>query len=423
MRRQIKDIALNALASPDVRAVVSTAHKAVALLTDPTVRASVAEGTAPFTTIIIDEAGLIPRALAAVLSLLASDRVLLVGDPKQLAPISKISRILPTSQAVWLGSCPLSHLDDPTDVNPGVHLLREQYRMHPEVSRVVSAYQYGGQLRDAAEVRERRGEPPGILAGQPRAIWYVLDEDTDDLPSIRAERGPGNRSWVRPRTRAVLKKLFGDGTLGRTRGLFVTPFAAQARDISAFLAGEDLEAWASATVHSHQGMEAECVIFDTVNAGSTGWAYDEWKRLVNVGLSRAREFVIVLASRAEMREPYLRGLSPLLEPRVLRKSGRSLVWAAVPIRPAAETAVEVVGDPDSVGHQIAMRKLLRPVMSLEQQRLCGLKMDGKPRLVRGVAGSGKTVVLAHWLQKTLSGSRASPTSRSGRSLRTSRSRG
>jgi superfamily I DNA and RNA helicase len=28
-------------------------------------------------------------------------------------------------------------------------------------------------------------------------------------------------------------------------------------------------------------------------------------------------------------------------------------------------------------------------------------MDGKPRLVRGVAGSGKTVVLAHWLQKTV----------------------
>jgi superfamily I DNA and RNA helicase len=28
-------------------------------------------------------------------------------------------------------------------------------------------------------------------------------------------------------------------------------------------------------------------------------------------------------------------------------------------------------------------------------------MDGKPRLVRGVAGSGKTIVLAHWLQKTV----------------------
>jgi hypothetical protein len=40
-------------------------------------------------------------------------------------------------------------------------------------------------------------------------------------------------------------------------------------------------------------------------------------------------------------------------------------------------------------------------MSAEQQRLCGYSMDGKPRLVRGVAGSGKTLVLAHWLQKTV----------------------
>ena len=32
---------------------------------------------------------------------------------------------------------------------------------------------------------------------------------------------------------------------------------------------------------------------------------------------------------------------------------------------------------------------------------CGLALDGKPRLVRGVAGSGKTVVLAHWLMQTV----------------------
>jgi superfamily I DNA and RNA helicase len=43
---------------------------------------------------------------------------------------------------------------------------------------------------------------------------------------------------------------------------------------------------------------------------------------------------------------------------------------------------------------------LRPILSAEQQRLCHFEMDGKPRLVRGVAGSGKTVVLANWLVRT-----------------------
>jgi hypothetical protein len=54
-----------------------------------------------------------------------------------------------------------------------------------------------------------------------------------------------------------------------------------------------------------------------------------------------------------------------------------------------------------LGAQIARRKDLRPVLSNEQERLCGLELDGKPRLVRGVAGSGKTVVLAHWLMQTV----------------------
>jgi superfamily I DNA and RNA helicase len=50
-------------------------------------------------------------------------------------------------------------------------------------------------------------------------------------------------------------------------------------------------------------------------------------------------------------------------------------------------------------------------MSAEQQRLCGLNMDGKPRLVRGVAGSGKTFVLAHWLQKTVRNLASKPDAR------------
>jgi hypothetical protein len=73
------------------------------------------------------------------------------------------------------------------------------------------------------------------------------------------------------------------------------------------------------------------VIFDTVNAGSTGWSYDEWKRLVNVGLSRARDLLIVLSSRAEMNEPYLRPLTNTLAPRVLKRSGRSWTWVEVPV--------------------------------------------------------------------------------------------
>ncbi|GIX00562.1 MAG: hypothetical protein KatS3mg111_3894 [Pirellulaceae bacterium] len=250
-----------------------------------------------------------------------------------------------------------------------------------------------------------------LLQDQPRAIWYVLDEETSDWPSIRAERGPGNRSWVRRVTTTILDRLFTDTELRSCNGMFISPFKAQAHRIAVYLAQNELHTWSASTVHSQQGAEADVVIFDTVNAGSYSWPYDEWKRLVNVALSRAREACLVLASRAEMQEPYLHPLLSFLSPRVLRKRARKLVWEQVPAReiysaPNRETvretgANEYATNTNSLGYQISTRKLLRPVLSREQERLCGLTLDGKPRLVRGVAGSGKTIVLAHWLAKTV----------------------
>jgi hypothetical protein len=400
LRRLMKDSAFNIFTSPEVKVVVATAFKAVTLLSDPAIRSLPAGGQAPFTTILIDEAGLMCRAVVAGLSLLAARRVVIVGDAKQLAPISKIARVLPTSQATWLASSGLSHLQRVQQQGAAIHLLREQHRMHPHVSRVVSHYQYEGALCDAPSVLTRQTALPSLLTSHPRAVWYVLDEDCDDLPSIRAERGPGGRSWTRPATREVLKRLFADPDLRTVRGLFITPFRAQAKDIAGYFAEEQLDGWSAGTVHSRQGTEADVVIFDTVNAGSCCWPYDEWKRLVNVGLSRAREFVLLLASRAEMKGPYLQPLLEHLAPRILKRSSRVLYWAEV--SPCSTVAVppEIAANPDLLGSQVARRKALRPVMSKEQQRLCGLDMDGKPRLVRGVAGSGKTLVLAHWLQKT-----------------------
>ncbi len=330
LRKQMKDASFNSFVSEKVRVVVATAFKATMMLNDPEIRSSIEEGNAPFTTIFIDESGLLSRAATAALTLLASRRVVLVGDSKQLAPISRMSRVLPTSQATWLASSGLSHLNSLDQAHDAIHLLREQHRMHPEVCDVVSAYQYENKLVNGASVSNRSFALPDLIQEQPRAIWYVLDEDGDDIPSIRAERGPGNRSWVRPKTRSVLKKLFSDEKLKNGNGLFISPFMAQARDIRRYFAEEGMHSWSAATVHSQQGTEADYVIFDTVNAGSYGWQYDEWKRLVNVGLSRAREFVLVLASRAEMREPYIRALNSKLSPRILKWSGRSYKFVEVP---------------------------------------------------------------------------------------------
>lgn len=402
LRFQMRDSARKNFLDSEIRVVVNTAFRATTFLNSEEVKDAIESDHAPFTTIFIDEAGLISRAAIAALSLLASRRVVLVGDSKQLAPISRISRILPTLQMKWLANSGLSHLQSISTPEPGVHVLREQRRMHDQVCSVVSHYQYEGFLTTAQDVHSRSYGQPQVLQGQPRTIWYVLDDDGDDLPSIRAERGPGNRSWIRVATSKILVKLFADPTLCKANGLFISPFKAQAKEIASLFARNHLSSWSASTVHSQQGSEADIVIFDSVNAGSYSWPYDEWKRLVNVALSRSREHVILLASRAEMDEPYLRPLLKHLAPRVLRKRNQKLVWEEVPVRTQyVLPSGKLNTDPNSLGTQLAKRKELRPVLSNEQERLCGLELDGKPRLVRGVAGSGKTVVLAHWLMQTV----------------------
>ncbi len=69
----------------NVRVVVATAFKATTQLNDKQLVKLIGEGRAPFTTIFIDEAGLLSRTAIAALSLLAARRVVLVGDSKQLA--------------------------------------------------------------------------------------------------------------------------------------------------------------------------------------------------------------------------------------------------------------------------------------------------------------------------------------------------
>src|SRR5690606_5432837 len=149
---------------PGVRVVVATAFKAMRFVDDEIVRRMIEKGEAPFTTIFIDEAGLISRAAVAALSLLASRRVVLVGDSKQLAPISRISRILPTRQEKWLANSGVSHLTTIEAAPKAVHFLAEQRRMHPEVCEVVSAYQYHRGLTTAPETIQRETKLPALLA-------------------------------------------------------------------------------------------------------------------------------------------------------------------------------------------------------------------------------------------------------------------
>ena len=326
--RQALSTGRSSVADVDSRVVVATAFAAVRDLCADVSRERVKGGVAPFTTVVVDEGGLVSRVSVAALSSWAARRVVIVGDQRQLSPISKINRLFPSHVARWVASSGLAHV---TRSTPATHVLTVQHRMHPTIRLAVSEYQYDGSLRDAPRVIERETPLHPNLQGGPRAIWYVLDEDVGgQVPHIRAERGPGNKSWIRPRSREVVQRLLATHPSLKTADvLFITPFAAQARLMSSVCGELNLDSWKASTVHRQQGAEADAVVFDTVNAGSAGWAHDEWKRLINVGISRARHLLIVLASRAEMQQPYLARLTQHLAPLVLAGAGPAEVEAVL----------------------------------------------------------------------------------------------
>ncbi|MCO4762510.1 MAG: hypothetical protein KC502_13450 [Myxococcales bacterium] len=394
------------------RVVVATAFAAVRALSHPELQGWLEVNGGSFDRVVIDEAGLISRAAAATLSLWARCGTVLVGDPRQLAPIAKQSRVLPPARGRWVAESALGFLSTAgANPVPAVHRLHEQHRMHPQIRTVVSDYQYDGALTDAPALVSRlepERDPP--LVGHPRALWLVLDAACPDLAKRRANRGPGGRSWQRPSSLQLFARLLDQlPSAAAESGLFISPFRAQAAAAAQLIDHRpDAARWRASTVHAQQGAEADFVVIDTVRASSTGWPQHEWQRLVNVALSRARLQVLLIATADEMSQPWLRTLLPGLTP--LRasfgKSGLSLVAAPefeAPLRfgldhHQPEASSYPVG---TLGAQLAERRAMRPITSAEQERLCDLRLDGGPRLVRGVAGSGKTWILATWVARTL----------------------
>lgn len=400
---------------PQAQAIVTTLYGAVGLLRDEGVLRILEEGRTPFTTVVVDEAGLVGRASAAAVALLASRRVVLVGDPRQLSPIARAARSLPSQVVRWLARSGLDHLRADR-LGPQVQALMDQRRMHPDIGAAVSSFQYDGALRSHPSVSQR--PVPAEISHLPRLLWYVLDEHPDRGAEGASSRlGPGGRSRVRPLSEAVFRALAEvEPQLGTRRGLFITPYVAQAEAAQRWLDELGWTNWSASTVHRQQGAEASVVVFDTVHASSTGWPPHEWRRLVNVGLSRARDQIILLASRVELDQPWMRPLVPHMAPRVLRRRSGMWRWREPDGLARAQSSLFGRAEPqleepqpeervgDGLGDQLSRRRAQRAVLSAEQSALIHRELsDAGPRLVRGVAGSGKTLVLAHWAVRTLRG--------------------
>jgi superfamily I DNA and/or RNA helicase len=289
-----------------------------------------------FDCVIVDEATQAPDPL--LLIPLARARVaVLAGDPHQLGPVVTGG---PDIEAT-LGTTIFERLATGQAV-----MLEQQHRMHVEIMTFPSRSMYDGRLRAAPEVA---GHTLDDLAApdplRPRPLWLIdtagkdwLEQRTDfesggslsDAPAFQLDpRGGVNRAAA-PRDRgregapSIDPSTFNPGHAERvaaearrllSRGLppteiaIIAAYSAQARRLRELLRAERAAGLEIGTVDGFQGREKEAVIVDLVRSNDRGEiGFLTNTRRMNVALTRARRFLLVVADSATLGgHPYYAG--------------------------------------------------------------------------------------------------------------------
>ncbi|MHB1043143.1 MAG: DEAD/DEAH box helicase [Eubacteriales bacterium] len=275
-----------------------------------------------YDVVLLDEASMayIPQVFFA--SSLAREKLVLSGDFRQLAPVA-----LAETGAVsrWLKRDIFTHTGITATADggkePDIAVLRVQRRMHPAIAGFVNDTVYGGILYNAAETAGL-----GSIAGAapfPGTVIGLIDVSQWPAYCYRHDQ-----SRLNPLTALVSTTLAYQAVKSGLSAGLLTPYAAQARLLSALTAGmqappgvrPDAGRVIAATVHRFQGAEKDMVVLDLVDAfrqrspgrilaDRTGEAA---LRLVNVAVTRARGKLLVLAHR-EFLESRLPGDAILLK--------------------------------------------------------------------------------------------------------------
>ncbi len=253
------------------------------------------DGVDKFEVVVVDEAAqsVEPATLAAMQ--LGSRHCVMVGDPQQLpATIFNVS-----GKNSKYDRSLFQRLEE---AGEQVYMLNEQYRMHPKISHFPRHIFYKGALKDGPNVRKPdygrslvEAITSRVEALQP---FTVLDLESKE------ERGGTSLSNSTEADLAVylyesLKEI-SNGLSATSRVAVITPYSQQAnvlrRKFSGLL-GENYTKFVEVnTVDAFQGREAKIVIFSAVRAaGSRGIGFLSDVRRMNVALTRAKNFLFVIA--------------------------------------------------------------------------------------------------------------------------------
>jgi len=265
-----------------------------------------------FDLVIVDEASMayVPHIVYAV-SL--GKRAVICGDFRQLPPIVQSDdELVKKRLAVDIFHVAgITKAVDQDTTHPNLVMLREQRRMHPDISRFSNHHFYSGRLIDHPNVQNRQQ----IAMREPfPAAAVALFDTTVCNPLALREISTGSRF-------NLLSALLSAQLMvhARHNGIvdigYITPYNAQARLVSVLIKelipndGDTDESHPilCATVHKFQGSERDAIFYDPVDSypqKAPGILHRNKNagRLVNVAITRARGKFVQIANRRFLKE-------------------------------------------------------------------------------------------------------------------------
>ncbi|MCP4750671.1 MAG: AAA family ATPase [Proteobacteria bacterium] len=253
-----------------------------------------------FDAIIVEEAGMAVLPTLFYCATLSREKVIMVGDPKQLPPIIQ-SREKYAQKAMGRNIFDVTVPD--SDASEFVMMLDTQYRMHPSIGDLVSRLFYGGKLKNGKNTHDR--EPISDKEPYPGSPLVVVD--THNLTTCQIREGSFSR--FNEKSAEFCLDLAKEAVRSGIESVaIITPYAAQARLIGRHLNNRPGESRCieCRTVHRFQGGERDLVILDTVDTSPlspgillTGQGPDSSaENLINVAISRARGKLVIVSDLA-----------------------------------------------------------------------------------------------------------------------------
>lgn len=260
-----------------------------------------------FDTVIIDEASMILLPAIFLAAGLATERVVVAGDFRQLPPIVQTEQ-----KAIhdWLAH-DIFHVSGVGKAaaeggHPRLVMLKKQFRMDDAICRLVSSAFYRGELVTSSD---REALP--FLLPEPFAQHLTIIDTSRVWPFCTRNLFQSRFNLMHALAiRNLVLHLHEAGRSKDAKGRgeigLCSPYAAQVNLLKEILKSHSLEKLVRAsTVHGFQGDERTVIVLDLVdsigerNAGiflQANLLGDSGAKLQNVAISRAKEAIIVVAN-------------------------------------------------------------------------------------------------------------------------------